>query len=413
MELYILIGASLIFASIMLTPASARIGAPLLLLFLAIGMLAGEDGPGGLVFNNFQIAYEIGAIALAIILFAGGLTTPMAAVRKALVPSGLLATFGVVLTCLITGFAAMWLLNFSWVEGFLLGAVVASTDAAATFMLMHNQGVQLRGRLKETLILESGLNDPTAIFLTILFVSLITQNEATLTISALTSFLQQMGLGLALGIAGGMVLSSLLNRVRLPQNLASVLALAGAMMLFSGVQLIGGSGFLAIYLCGIIFAERCRRSVSVTQFHDTLAWLSQITLFLLLGLLVNPGTLGPQLLTGILLACVLMFIARPAAVATCLLPLGFTLRETLLVGWVGLRGAVPIFLAIIPIIAPGPIGNSFFNIVFILVVASLICQGWTITPIAKWLGLQKPTPTNDWHAPPMPVPTHHDHESMA
>lgn len=388
-ELFLMVAALLIFVSVMLVPLSARIGAPLLLIFLGIGMLMGVDGPGGVSFDNFDAAYSIGSLALAVILFSGGLEMPARTVASVAVPSITLATLGVVLTAGLIGLAAGPILGLSLLEGLLLGAVVGSTDAAATFLLIQQGGVKLPGRVKETLLVESGVNDPMAIFLTVVLTALVDAG-APLSFSTLVSTLPdlvlQLGLGTVAGLVGGFVLAQIINMMKLPLGLYPVLALAGALALFSATALVGGSGFLAVYLCGIVVTTRVKGSRErIRHFNEGLAWLSQIGMFLMLGLLVTPSLLGEIMVPALIVAVVLMFVARPIAVWACLAPMRFRNRERFYIGWVGLRGAVPIFLAIIPVISPGSVSVSFFNIVFIIVVASLVLQGWTIPSSARWL----------------------------
>lgn len=391
MTIYLLFGSALVFVSILLTPLSTRVGAPLLLLFLAIGMLLGENGPGGIPFDDFALAYELGSIALALILFSGGLDTPKTDVRKAAAPALVLATLGVVLTAAIVSLVAVSVFGWSLTQGLLLGAVIGSTDAAATFLLLQQRGIRLKGRGRETILVESGLNDPMAIFLTTAFVFLVDQGIAfswSITPELLPELVLQLGVGAVAGLAGGRIMAWLIDRINLPTGLYPPFALTGALLLFAATQLVGGSGFLALYLCGIVLRSCIRYPAErIIHFHEALAWLSQIVMFLMLGLLVTPRDLGETLLPALIIAAALMFAARPLAVAVCLAPFGFSLKEIVYIGWVGLRGAVPIFLAIIPVISPGPTTEAFFNIVFVIVITSLLLQGWTIPLVARWLGV--------------------------
>jgi cell volume regulation protein A len=391
MSLLLLAGAALVFLSILLTPISARIGAPLLLLFLGLGMLLGENGPGGIEFDQFELAYELGSLALAVILFSGGLDTTREEIRQAAAPALVLATLGVILTSAIVGAAAAWLFDTPLTHGLLLGAVVGSTDAAATFLLLQQRRLRLKGRVRETILVESGLNDPMAIFLTTSLVVLVDAGAALTADSVadlLPGLLTRFGLGALVGIGGGWALAWLLNRIDLHAGLDPAFALAGAIGLFAATQLADGSGFLEIYLCGVTLRACLRRPVErIVHFHEGLAWLAQIAMLIMLGLLVTPAQLGTILLPALAMAGVLIFVARPVAVLLCLIPFRFRAREQLYIGWVGLRGAVPIFLAIIPVISPGPITVSFFNIVFVIVVASLTLQSWTISAVAGWLGV--------------------------
>lgn len=391
MDLFLLVAALVVFGSILLTPVSARIGAPLLLLFLAVGMLAGEDGPGGLHFDDFELAYEIGTMALALILLAGGLDTPLRDLRKAAAPAIAMATLGVVLTAGTVGIVTHLLLGLSIVEALLLGSVVASTDAAATFLLLRQSGVVLKGRMRETILVESGLNDPMAIFLTVAFVGLV---DAGMPLSwetlpgLLVILAQQLGLGALGGIAGGIAAAAVARRIVLPAGLYAPLMLAAAFGVFAATRMVEGSGFLAIYLFGIVVTARAPQAAArAAQFMDGISWLAQIVMFLMLGLLVTPHALGSSVVPALFIAAVLIFLARPLATLICLTPLKVPLRQQAYIGWVGLRGAVPIFLAIIPVISPGPVTAAFFDVVFVIVIASLVLQGWTIVPMARWLGV--------------------------
>jgi cell volume regulation protein A len=285
----------------------------------------------------------------------------------------------------------------------LLGAVIGSTDAAATFLLLQGRGIRLQGRVMETIVVESGLNDPMAIFLTIVLVSVV---DAGIGADALSwdlagTFALQIGVGALAGIAGGLLLALLINRLPLATGLFGVLGLSGALTLFEATQLVGGSGYLAVYLCGVLVMDRIRgeRRTELDITHGSLAWLSQIVMFLLLGLLVTPHELASETMAAAGVALVLIFVARPFAVAIGLAPFRYTLKERLFIAWVGLRGAVPIFLAIIPVASPGPIDDDFFNIVFLVVIASLLLQGWTIPWLAGRLGLQMQDAAPDAIAP--------------
>jgi NhaP-type Na+/H+ and K+/H+ antiporter len=391
MEPLLFIISLLVFLGFLLIPLSHRLGAPILLLVLIGGMLVGEDGPGGIPFNNFNTAYTVGSLALAIILFAGGLETDISRLKRARLPAILLATVGVILTAAIVGVPASFIMGVPLEQGLLLGAVVASTDAAATFLLIQHSSARLTARLKNTLILESGLNDPMAIFLTVSLTALVNSGE-TLSFGSLERFaptlLLQLGLGTFAGVAGGWGLRKMLDWVSLSPGLYPPMALSGALMIYAGTASFDGSGFLAIYLCGLMLAGGLRRPVErILHFNEGLQWLSQIALFLMLGLLVKPAELVVALPQALTLAAILMFVARPLAVAISTAGLGFNIREKAYLSWVGLRGAVPIFLAILPVISIGPVNVDFFNIVFVIVVASLVFQGWTVGPSARWLGV--------------------------
>jgi potassium/hydrogen antiporter len=388
----ILFGGALLLLSILASVVSSRVGAPLLLVFLVIGMLLGEDGPGGIHFDDFDNAYLIASLALAIILFDGGFRTPFAAIRTAWGPAAVLATVGVLVTAAVTGLAAAIFFTDGWLEALLVGAVVASTDAAAVFLLLHQRGMELHRRVSTTLEVESGANDPMAVFLTITLVEAITIGGAGQIASAITqSLLLQLGLGAVIGLAGGAVLTWMVNRLELAAGLYPVFVVAAALVIFGGAQTLGGSGFLAVYLAGILSGNRrLRASKLVRRFHDGIAWVSQIVMFLMLGLLVTPTNLLPDLMEAGVVALFLMFVARPLAVAVCLAPFRFTPKERVFISWVGLRGAVPIFLAIIPVLGGVPDGLRYFNVAFLVVLASLLLQGWTVPWLARRLDVEVP-----------------------
>lgn len=380
----------LITASIFAGLVSSRVGAPLLLVFLGLGMLVGEDGPGGVEFDDFEAAYLIASIGLAVILFDGGLRTELSALRISWAPATALATVGVLLTAIITGLAARLALGVSTSEGLLVGSLVASTDAAAVFLLLHQRGVELRRRLAATLEVESGINDPMAVFLTVVLVEFIAAGAQEPSWRMVQEF-TEMAFGAALGVAGGFALAWVVNRVDLAAGLYPVFALAAALLVYGGAELVEGSGFLAVYLAGIVAGNRrMRANQLIRRFNDGIAWLAQIAMFLMLGLLVTPRELPELLLSGAVVAFALMFIARPAAVYVCLAPFRFPREERAFIAWVGLRGAVPLFLAIIPILHGTPNAALYFNIAFILVIASLVLQGWTIGWTARRLGVEVP-----------------------
>jgi cell volume regulation protein A len=387
----ILLGSALVLLSIFAGVFSARFGAPLLLVFLGLGMLAGEEGPGGIRFRDFHAAYLIGGIALAIILFDGGLRTDPNAFRRALWPSLALATIGVLLTAAIVGAATVLLFSTSWTHGLLIGAIVAPTDAAAVSALLHLRRLELRARVAATLEVESGINDPIAVLLAVLLVNLL-EVPAVLSGSSIIALLawELMG-GAAFGIGGGYLLLALINRLEATSGLYPILALAGATALFGAAQTVGASGFLAVYLGGLILGSHRHRATQViNQAFDAFAWLSQIVLFLMLGLLVTPSALLPILGPSLAIAAALMLLARPVAVVLCLLPFRYTVPEIAFISWVGLRGAVPIFLAIIPVLAGLQDAAIFFGVAFIVVLISLILQGWTVAAAARMFDLDVP-----------------------
>jgi cell volume regulation protein A len=384
----ILLGSALVLLSIFAGLFSARLGAPLLLVFLGLGMLAGEQGPGGILFRDFHAAYLIGSIGLAIILFDGGLRTDPDDVRRALWPSLALATIGVVVTAAVVGAAAALLFSTSWTGGLLVGAIVAPTDAAAVSALLHLRRLELRARVAAILEVESGINDPISVLLAVLLVELLLA-PAPLSGSHVAALLAREILGgAAFGIGGGYGLLALVNRLEATSGLYPILALAGATALFGGAQTVGASGFLAVYLAGLILGSHRHRATQViNQAFDAFAWLSQIVLFLMLGLLVTPSALVPTLAPSLVVAAVLMLVARPLAVGLCLSPFRCTASEIAFISWVGLRGAVPIFLAIIPVLAGLADAATFFGVAFIIVLTSLIVQGWTVATAARMLDL--------------------------
>jgi cell volume regulation protein A len=358
------------------------------LVFLGLGILAGEEGPGGILFRDFHAAYLIGSVALAIILFDGGLRTDRSDVRRALWPSLALATIGVIVTAAIVGAVAVLLFSTSWVRGLLIGAIVAPTDAAAVSALLHLRRLDLRARVAAILEIESGLNDPSSVLLAVLLVNLLVA-PAPLSGSHIVALLaREIVAGAVFGIGGGYLLLALINRLEATSGLYPILALAGGTALFGAAQTAGASGFLAAYLAGLILGSHRHRATQViNQAFDAFAWLSQIVLFLMLGLLVKPSTLVPVLGPSLVVAAVLMLVARPVAVALCLLPFRCTGPEIAFISWVGLRGAVPIFLAIIPVLAGLPDAAMFFGVAFIVVLISLILQGWTVAAAARMLDL--------------------------
>lgn len=384
----------LFLVSILASVISARLGAPLLLVFLVLGMGLGEEGLG-LQFDDVQIAHLIGSMALAVILFDGGLRTSTSSFRVGLAPAVSLATVGVVATATITGLFATWILDLHWMYGLLIGAIVGSTDAAAVFSLLHTARLELKQRVAATLEIESGSNDPMAIFLTLILVELILAGERSLTWTVGLEFIQQMGLGAGLGLTGGWLAGRMINQLPLSAGLYPLLALASGLLIFGVTAMFGGSGFLAVYLAGLVIGNTRVQSVqNIRRFHDGVAWIAQIVMFLMLGLLVTPSALLDFWREALLIALALMFVARPVAVLLSLLPFRFSLREQSFIGWVGLRGAVPIILAIFPLLAGLEHADTFFNVAFFVVLISLVVQGWTLGPAARRLGVNLPPNKN-------------------
>lgn len=393
MNLAVLIGAGLVVLSVLTSLVSFRVGAPLLLVFLVVGLLAGEDGLLGLDFDNGPTAYFIGSIALAVILFDSGFETRLSTVRTAAWPALVLATLGVLMTTGFVGAAAYLLLDLSWAEALLLGSIVSSTDAAAVFFLLRVGGVTLRERVRSTLEVESGSNDPMAIFLTITLVELIARGpgETMLTLGLVQAFGMQIGVGAVAGLAGGYLIARFVNFLEIDAGLYPVFVLALALCLFAATGMIGGSGFLAVYVAGVVAGNRRLRSINVLRrFQHGMMWLAQIAMFLTLGLLATPSSFPAVIVPAIVLALFLIFVGRPLAVWLCLLPFRLPRNETAFIAWVGLRGAVSILLAILPVI--GGLSNTltFFNVAFIIVLTSLVVQGWTVRPMARRLGLIVP-----------------------
>lgn len=397
LSLPLLAASALIFISVLAGVFSARLGFSFLLAFLLTGIFAGVDGPGGLDFSDYQLSFWVGNIALVIILLDGGLRTHYPTFRTGLKPALLLASLGVILTAGFTALAAVFLLDLSWTSAFLLGAVVGSTDAAAVFSLLKTSGVQLSERVSATLEIESGMNDPMAVYLTLTLIGLATAtgtaHDLTFTLIA-TSLVLQFLWGALLGIGIGRVFALLLPRLPKIQEIGSVIALllaTSGLVVFAFTTWAGGSGFLAVYLFGIVLNRRAPEIVkSALSALDGYAWLSQALMFVLLGLLVTPSEIAGTVWPALGVAVVLMFVARPLAVAICLFPLRFSHKEVAYISWVGLRGAVPIVLAIFPFMADLPEARVIFNVAFVVVLASLLFQGSTIGWFAKRMGVLLP-----------------------
>ncbi|MCH8493798.1 MAG: potassium/proton antiporter [Idiomarina sp.] len=400
-NLLILIAGALLVISILAVQFSVRIGAPLLLVFLSVGMLAGDEGLLGLQFDNPDAALLIGSVALVIILFDGGLRTHPERFRVALGPAAMLSSLGVLITCLITGISAAYLFGFSWIEGLLLGAILGSTDAAAVFSIFQSQKLRIKERVAATLEIESGSNDPMAVMLTVTLVSVLAQPDVPTNAGVILLFVQQALVGGIVGWLSGRIFVWGCKRLELHVSFFPLLAVAGAVLVFGLTAQLGGSGFLAVYLMGYVVGNaRLPQVMHILRVHDGLAWLSQIVMFLMLGLLMTPSSTLDILVPALILAVVLIFVARPLAVFISLAPFRFPWRDQIFISWVGLRGAVPIVLALFPWIAGLENQQLYFEIAFVVVLVSLVVQGWSITWIARKLGLEiPPEPEPEYRMP--------------
>jgi cell volume regulation protein A len=412
-----LAGTAMVLAAAFSSLIAFRFGAPLLLLFLGIGLAAGQDGLG-IPFDNAAAAYFVGSIALAIILFDSGFGTPLSSFRQASLPALSLATVGVILTAGLLGSFAFFLTNFDWLESLLLGSIVASTDAAAVFFLLRAGNLHIRERVRNTLEIESGSNDPIAIFLTLAFVQMISAGEALeageLVVQVALGFLREMGIGIVAGMAGGRLIVLLVDRLKLDPGLLPIFVITVALVLFGLTGTIHGSGFVAVYVAGLVAGNSGMRSTAtLKRFQDGISWLAQIIMFLVLGLFATPSQFLTILPDALALSLLLIFVARPVAISICLLPFRFARSETAFISWVGLRGAVSILLAIVPLL--GGLDNAivFFNSAFIIVLVSLLLQGWTINPLAKRLGLVVPPRIGPVDKVELELPGTANHELLA
>ena len=390
-NLAMLLAGVLLLLGIASSKFSARLGVPVLVLFLSVGMLAGSEGLGRIPFENYSLANSIGSVALALILFDGGLRTSITSVQKVWKPALVLSTFGVLLTSVITGLAAAWVLKLPLLQGLLVGSIVGSTDAAAVFSVLRSSGLKLPERLTSTLEVESGSNDPMAIFLTLGLIGVIT-GTADSPQALLLLFVGQFGVGTLAGLLTGRLATWSINRINLDYpGLYPLLALAFGLVAFGLAAVLGGSGFLAVYIAGIVLGSSSivfRRGIF--SFHDATAWLAQIVLFVMLGLLSFPSRLLAVAWEGLLIALVLILVARPLAVWASALPFQFRRREITFLSWVGLKGAVPITLATFPLLAGVPKSGQIFNAVFFVVLLSALTQGWSLPLVARWLQIGRP-----------------------
>jgi len=356
-------------------------------LLVLAGMMAGEGGPGGIKFDDVGTAYTVGSIALALILFDGGLRTRFASFRNVLGPAVALATVGVLITALLTAPVAKFVLGIGWIPALLLGAVVASTDAAAVFFLINARGLRLRSRVRAVLEVESGTNDPFAVFLALLLVEILLVGDRSWS-HAMVTFLRDAIFGCVIGFAGGQIIALVLNRLVLAQGLHAPFVAVSALVVFAFANAVHASGFLAVYLAGLVVGNKQTRAHnSVVAFLDAATWLAQIVMFMLLGLLAWPHRLAYTLLGAIAVALVLMLVARPVAVFLCLAPFKFQMNEKIFISWVGLRGAVGIFLASIPLLVGLPGAYLYFDVAFVVVLSSLLVQGWTVALAARKLDI--------------------------
>ncbi len=381
----------LVFLSIFASKISEKFGIPALLMFLAVGMLAGADGPGRIYFDNAEVANLVGTFALAYILFSGGMDTNWRDVRPVLWRAVTLATVGVVVTAVLVGLFAWKALGFSLYEGLLLGSIVSSTDAAAVFAVLRSRGVGLKGNLRPLLELESGSNDPMAVFLTTAMIGLISDPSKSWA-SLLPSLVIGMTTGVLVGAAIGFLAGRLFDAVRLEfEGLYPVLGMSLVLLTYGGAEILRGNGFLAVYTCGIVLGNTdFVNKRTLARFHDGIGWLMQIILFLVLGLLVFPSRLPAIAFPALLVSAFLMFVARPVAVYIGLLRSSFTMSQRTLIAWTGLRGAVPVVLATIPFTAGYERSDVLFNMVFFIVLTSVLLQGKSLMTVARRLKVDEP-----------------------
>jgi cell volume regulation protein A len=404
--------STLIILSILSIKLSNRFGIPSLVLFLAIGMLAGSDGLGGLSFDNPSLVRSLGITALVLILFSGGLDTEWTAIRPILWQGLSLSTIGVLITALLIGVFVAWVQGFSFLEGLLLGAIVSSTDAAAVFMVLRARKTKIPRRLIQLLEFESGSNDPMAVMLTIALIQLLMEPSTPFG-ELVVFFVMQMGVGAVIGIAMGEIMRRSFNALDLElEGIYPVLSMALALLTYGLTDYLDGSGFLAVYLAGLVMARKpFTHQQSVLRFHDGLAWLMQVTMFLTLGLQVFPARLVPIAGVGLLVSLFLIFIARPVCVHAALAFSPMSFREQTLVAWAGLRGAVPIILATFPIVAGLQQADMIFHMVFFIALTSVVIQGTAIPWLTRLLKIGGPPskevrsgPPLNPQEPPKPMP---------
>jgi cell volume regulation protein A len=404
-----MLGAGLVLLSVLSILFSQRFGVPLLLVFLDIGMLAGDDGPGGISYSNFNLTYLAGSIALVIILMDGGLNTTGGALKISVAPAVLLSTLGVVITAGLTAICGYLFLHINLKMALLLGAIVASTDAAAVFFLLRQHGILLHPKLKATLEIESGMNDPAAVLLVAIFAHVAVGAQLMPPWLAALHMVYALLAGAGFGFIGGKALVYVIRRAHMARGLYPIMALSGVLFAFGITQQAGASGFLAAYVMGMVLRAMRHPAIhSINNFSNGMAWMCQIMMFLMLGLLAAPHAMVPHLTVSFAIAAVLMFVARPVAVFICLLPFRYNWREMLFVSWVGLRGAVPIYLATVPVLLGVADSGSLFSVVFVVVILSLLLQGWSIPWVARALNLdnraeQQPEEQPEADVPDMPT----------
>lgn len=383
--------AILIFVSVVSSKLSDKFGIPILLLFLAIGMLAGSEGIGGIYFDDARLAKSVGVVALIFIIFSGGFDTNWKDARSVILPGAILSTAGVLMTAIITGFFAVYILKFSLLEGMLLGSIVSSTDAAAVFSVLRSKRISLKLPLKPLLEFESGSNDPMAIFLTVGFISILTVKNMGIA-ALIPRFVLDMSVGAFIGYFMAKFIVFFINRLKLGyEGLYPVIMISLVLLTYVIAVFLKGNGILAVYIAGLMLGKaEFPNKKMIMRFHDGLAWLAQIVMFITLGLLVFPSHIVPLIGAGFLITFLLMVVARPVSVLLCLLPFNINIRKKVMVAWVGLRGSVPIILATFPFMAGIPQADTIFNIVFFVVITSVFIQGTSIPVLSRILKLDVP-----------------------
>lgn len=381
----------LLIACVLFSKLSDKYGIPALLIFLAVGMIAGSDGLLGIYFDNQKIAQDIGTVALILILYSGGLDTSFKQIKPIVKQGVILATLGVVLTAFGVGVFVYFTFNFTFYESCLIGAIISSTDAAAVFAILRSRGIRLKNNIQPLLELESGSNDPMAIFLTIAIISIITTNQSPNAVEWIVNLILQFSIGGLMGYAFGAMLPSIFNKIKLSSwGLYPVFSIAWVFLLFSLASVLNGNGFIAVYIAGIYANKRdFIHKKNLIGFHDGTAWMMQILIFITLGLLVFPKQLPEIALMGFSIAIFLMFVARPIGVFISLIFSKYNFKEKLFISWVGLRGVVPIVLATYPFASDIKNANLIFNVIFFIVLASVLIQGTTLSFVAKKLDIKE------------------------